>query len=91
MNCKKGEMAFIIKVSPGHEELLNQIVTTITTDNHWTRAAGIPFWTVDMKFRGEQLYVRDDCLRPLRNPGSDEVDESARWLPPVPKSEEITA
>lgn len=31
--------------------------------------------------------IKDSGLRPLRNPGDDEADESHAYLPPVPQTE----
>ena len=73
MNCRQGDLAVIVRsklVWP-----LGMIVRCVefcVTEN------GDPGWILDRPLtHGQDVYtsVRDSCLRPIRDPGADAVDE----------------
>jgi hypothetical protein len=39
---------------------------------------------------GDELVLRDDYMRPLRDPGDEAKDETLLWLP-VPSDEKVLA
>lgn len=77
MNCKGNELA-ILKVPkgvPGHEHTGKIVfITTLIDGNYWKYEGtlctpeGVPY-----------VKINDNCLRPLKNPGDDEVDETLTW------------
>ena len=74
MNCKPGDLAIIVRGEP--EENIGRIVRVTHVRpcfNRW-------FWSFD----GATLDVDeidDNCLRPIRDPGSDAIDETLQHLP----------
>lgn len=98
MNCKKGDLVMIYRVS-GYglagrisKEMKGRFatVTRLAVPRSDSCSANI-VWIfeepIDVKVDGVAYTVlgcADDHLRPIRNPGDDAVDESKAWLPPVP-------
>lgn len=77
MNCKPGDLAVIVSGRPVAN--IGKVVQVISFK---FELMGCHIWKVEGSI--ESVGVADDCLRPLRNPGDDAVDESKAWLPPVP-------
>jgi len=52
----------------------------------WVCTGCVPMWD---GFIARELVIADECLRPIRDPGDDAVDESKAWYPlvPLPKNE----
>jgi hypothetical protein len=78
MNCKGNELAYLV-VPKGRvgEEHNGKIVFITTTD-------GYGFWTYEGSLVNPQNGIRydaihDRCLRPFKNPGDEEVDETLTW------------
>ncbi|MNL15670.1 hypothetical protein D3C87_1366720 [compost metagenome] len=96
MNCKPGDLAQI--VAPYDEKGRGHFVTVVRRAKRRERLGGcdfvhaspVPGWVCDGSvpmwdgFIARRLVIADECLRPIRDPGDDAVDESAAWLPPVP-------
>lgn len=97
MNCKAGDLARIVFSHHGHEGKIVRCLW-IAEDSglinpDFTVTKG-PVWETDTPlYREGGLHsLMLDCdLRPIRNPGDDETDESHAWLPPVPTPAEATA
>jgi len=73
MNCQVNDLAIVVKIEP-HEmgyEHNGKIVRCVAPFQlgPWI------IWQVDPKLDGCEL-ICDKNLRPLRNPGDDEVDET---------------
>jgi hypothetical protein len=97
MNCKQGEMAFVVGSEFGDNGL---IVTCLRRLMPGEAIDGTRFmnpgetWVTDkmLTYSGQHGYRRahiapDEALRPIRDPGDDATDESHAWLPPVPTKE----
>lgn len=99
MNCKPGDLAVVVR-SEGtgragllSEMLLGRIVRVVRLrppSNAFHCMADL-VWSFEEPIRLELhgwTYIADGtadcCLRPIRDPGDDAVDESKAWLPPVP-------
>lgn len=95
---RPGGMAYIRGVGDicGAESLNGHIVQTVSVDpeGFWCVHPKQAFTATDpMRWNGvgflpgDTVPIRalaDSVLVPLKDPGHDERDESARWLPPVP-------
>lgn len=90
MNCKPGDLAVIV---PPYQdkEMLGLVVTVVRRVPPAARiqakngdvsmgGAGIG-WRCEGHAPSLPCGIADECLRPLRNPGDDAVDESLLWLP----------
>jgi len=58
---------------------------------HYTAKGNGPCWLVRGRipsgwgFDLSETFIADECLRPIRDPGSDAVDETLSWRPlPLP-------
>ena len=99
MNCKPGDIARI--VAPFAPMGVGHVVEVVrrAKEFEWLgacsfRHAGPTFgWVCAGRVPMEdgevlhELVIADECLRPIRDPGDDAVDESKAWLPPVPTLE----
>ena len=103
MNCKPGDLAFVIKDLKG---VYNDIEVTIVkqgtivkvlylTRSHpgremWKIEPHIPFKATvgDKIISGDVTDVFDSYLRPISNPDDSEKDETLLWLP-VPNEDLI--
>jgi hypothetical protein len=88
MNCKPGDLAAIVReMLPGTPcGLIGRHVTLTSLD---LNDAYEPSWNYDgptllTPYGFPAEVIPDRCLRPIRDPGDDAVDESRAWLPPVP-------
>lgn len=83
MNCRPGDLAYI--VAPDFPPYDRKFVTVVRFAKHdeqlgpcWVvKPEGWipPLWTVTLSPVGTFCYP-DRCLRPIRNPGDDAVDET---------------
>lgn len=82
-----GQIVKVVKLLPPGAKVLirvNGVVLQSTiNDSH------IPTWQlgeylVYTQRKFEIDVIPDRFLRPIRNPGDDEADESKAWLPPIP-------
>jgi hypothetical protein len=93
MNCKPGDMAYIVRSSCGNEgrvvEIVNAVVLEIPGDlgfegcgHLWRCRSKSPLLqTFGLIRPGEDFAFPDAWLRPIRDPGDDATDESLLWLP----------
>lgn len=77
MNCKGNEFAIIVtSLVPSEQELIGKIVFI---KDH----IGDSVWELEEPLitkAGRRYYAAwDYCLRPIKNPGDEEVDESLTW------------
>lgn len=89
MNCRPGDLVVIVRCTcESDRDCLGRIFRVIEP----YEACGLILWTVEAsKYRGANVSgIRDDCARPLRDPGEDAKDESLLWLP-SPSREKETA
>ncbi|RZI60671.1 MAG: hypothetical protein EOP14_00105 [Pseudomonas sp.] len=99
MNCKPGDLAIIVRAhGPSLGQIvrclkLNPLISSVPTFGVNGTGAPEPFWDIDITivaFNGTKVrYVPDACLRPIRDPGDDAVDETLLRLP-SPR-QEVTA
>lgn len=91
MNCKQGDLAVVVK-SAGNGRSIGKIVECIrfkpgqmfvdgTRSDAWVVSPALP-----ALHGGLTDTVRDEFLRPIRDPGEDARDQSLDWLP-VPHKE----
>jgi hypothetical protein len=89
MNCKKGDLAVVVRSSHGNEGKVVRCVQFIPAfrrifaDGSSQTTAG---WEIDPRlasFDGPDACwaAPDECLRPIRDPGDDATDETLTWLP----------
>lgn len=100
MNCKKGDLAIIVKSWAGNE---GKIVRCLHLDAVRSRYENVapggfcyppePIWIIDRQIYGwdgsMSDYIADSQLRPIRDPGDDAVDEMLLLRIPSP-SEPVT-
>lgn len=92
MNCKPGDLAYIYRVTDkANTWMLGQVVRCVRMEVMKGRAG----WHLEQGVTHELtvfawMWVADDCLRPIRDPGDDAQDESLQWLP-VPSTEKEAA
>jgi hypothetical protein len=88
MNCKPGDLAVIVKVGPLAKGLLGRFVTVLRPHKD---SLGV-YWDYEPLLQTVDGYVvaavEDECLRPIRDPGEDAVDEMVQKLG---KPQEVTA
>lgn len=102
MNCKPGDLAYVIRSETGLN--LGRVVRVVRIHDSVThdldgvalhgRTLGRLRWVLEKPLRSwrgdvmEPLYTCADCsLRPIRDPGDDARDETLNWLPvPVKES-----
>lgn len=75
MNCKKGELAVIIKSDPDKQHAIGHICRVVERWQHQFLRHE-PAWRIDPVVSGGYDVVLDECLRPIRDPGDDAVDET---------------
>lgn len=85
MNCKPGELAFIMHAGGNDESWASGLVVRCLS----VFMEGIyACWIIEKALVSPagQMYtsVYDGVLKPIRDPGDDAIDESKAWLPPVP-------
>lgn len=93
MNCKPGDLAFVVKSVVGNEGKIVRCLRLLTEAEarreNWRRR---PMWEVDGLLLDTdgclEPRAADDCLRPIRDPGDDARDEALNWLP-VPHKETV--
>ena len=98
MNCKPGELAYVIRSRVN--ENLGRIVQVTTINTKWTSAFDQPVWNIIPRgpmhsigllsggiMNVPPIVSRDCHLCPIRDPGEDAQDESTAWLPPIPTKE----
>ena len=83
MNCKRGDVAVIVKSAAGNEGKVVTCLEFVGSDVPGCKVHANDFWRIDTPIRcmdslgrpGTEFvpYARDYCLRPLRS--SDKVDE----------------
>lgn len=73
MNCKPGDLAMNVR---GLSSYRGEIYTVLRPyDGPWVfDGKKEPSWRIDRM--GEECHACDSDLRPLRNPGDDEKDET---------------
>ncbi len=81
LNCKPGDLAVIVSAKDARN--IGKIIEVLELLDFsfgpaWTFKGGVP--------DAERRMVMDYCLRPIRDPGGDAVDETLTWLP-VPELE----
>ena len=89
MNCKPGDLAVIIKTWRGHSDAVAVGRVLRIADTYKTHPIYGHMWSIvkPVEIRGQSVvWVADEILRPIRDPGDDAPDESNTWLPPVPSS-----
>jgi hypothetical protein len=88
MNCVPRDIARIVGNSHGNNDRLVEVLRADGAAGWWLCKALSPLSIWDMRCEiyppGTEVLMADVCLRPIRNPGDDAVDESHAWLPPVP-------
>lgn len=87
MNCKQGEMAFIV-----HGPFVGFVIKCVQRyDGPWFEARYEPGWIIewDRKPFGAGDGIIDAFLRPIRDPGEDAKDQTLEWLPSPSKQKEI--
>ena len=73
MNCKPGDMAMIVRGNYpqfyGRIIAVHNLVYISETEHCWS-------YSGNLHVNGFSIsYVEDSCLRPIRDPGDDAVDE----------------
>ena len=97
MNCKPGDLAYVIRSAAGNEgkpvQVINADVFELPGDlglarygHLWRVRSGLPFNSLLTIAPGEEFVFPDAWLRPIRDPGNDARDETLEWLP-VPSRE----
>lgn len=86
MNCKPGDLAVIV-ASKQDEWALGRIVRVVTLDEPKVWRMEEPFWHPNGIWRFTR--IEDCCLRPIRDPGDDAVDETLLRLPAPSKEKEL--
>lgn len=81
MNCEPSDLAFVVK---GFPETNRDRVIRVTTINIDVSAMLLhPMWNYEGElvspFGGRAVCVADACLRPIRDPGDDAVDETLTY------------
>lgn len=100
MNCSKGDLAIIVRPSaPTREHAVGMIVRCLrfhpavyaTFSNRIVENV----WQVELADgrrvggNGYPIGVPDVCLRPIRHPGPDEVDQIVELVGAAPKLEDV--
>ena len=93
MNCKQGDLAIVVEAHGSFRSAVGRIVRCEALSAKHSAA-----WVVDPPLTiqvgiGHVLHceaVGDECLRPIRDPGDDAVDETLSWVP-VPVRDEVMA
>lgn len=84
MNCKQGDLAIVVRVSPGNSNwMIGRIVVCKALDCARGRLGWEmeePLWEPAPSINGWR-YIDDFCLLPIRSCDADVQDESLSWLP----------
>lgn len=104
MRCRQGDIAYVVGAgTPGLNGCMVVCVRLADPESYWPTAPG-PTWTIRSVAKGrplpcmnpfggvffsEERPLADSCLRPIRDPGDDAVDETLLRLP-SPR-QEVTA
>lgn len=86
MNCRKGDLAIIVKSWAGNEgKIVRCLFIDAERSGYETLAPGgivhppEPIWIIDQEIPGFDgslsNYIADSQLRPIRDPGDDATDE----------------
>ncbi len=85
MNCKKGDLAYVVPTTRRHAWAAGRVVTCVELirDQHLIGNVG---WLIDPPLAdpadGKVLrHAADASLRPIRDPGEDATDETLLWVP----------
>lgn len=70
MNCKPGDLAFVLRAR--HVKNLGKIVKVIKIDAEASSFFGCPMWLCEGSVAGR--FARDKNLQPIQNPGDDVHD-----------------
>jgi hypothetical protein len=82
LNCKPGDLAVVLKTRM-RPDAVGMVVRVV----EHTVVGGEPAWRIDPPLPGgvrwsfaggswtDGTSIRDECLRPIRDPGEDAVDE----------------
>jgi hypothetical protein len=100
MNCKPGDLAFVINDDKGCEQNIGRIVKVLGPAGRHSKYGD---WSIEptsgefliyqprtklvSRYADEKwswIVFPDRDLRPIRPQGDDAADESRAWLPPVP-------
>jgi hypothetical protein len=88
MNCKSGDLAMVMRGFP--ELNRGRVIRVTTVDVLVGAVTNTPMWRyegdLDGQFGGRCACIADACLRPIRDPGDDEVDEIVKKLGAAPKT-----
>lgn len=86
MNCKPGDLAYIVRSEEGNSRRF----VTVEFDSrrrdhndHWwvcTSTSDVFSYRDGMIRAGQKFLVADSTLRPIRDPGDDAVDETIQRL-----------
>lgn len=88
MNCKEDDLAIIVRSQGGNRDKIVRCIELWPCVRGENRDGSLevgPAWVVDRQLTswdgsvGNLIF--DSQLRPLRNPGPDEVDETLMWEP----------
>lgn len=93
LNCKPGDLAVIVRGLTTNRNV-GKLVTVIGPGfqpGFWIVKSDHPLKAIFGGMGGLSSEctvgpIEDRRLRPIRAPGDDAVDESAAWLPPVPRT-----
>jgi hypothetical protein len=85
-NCQPGQMAIVVRGFPAQN--VGKIIRCVAVDDFASTICMHPMWTYEGELighmGGRSMAVADGCLRPLRNPGDDAVDEMVQRVGPAP-------
>lgn len=74
LNCKQGDLAFIVKSYAGNEGKVVQCLRLVAGGSDWIEDG--PRWEIDRGVPSKAGYlvfsVADSCLRPLRDSGGED-------------------
>jgi hypothetical protein len=82
MNVKPGDLARVVgQDAPENNDRLVEVLRPAFDPYWWCCLPLSPVLAVEQggrerwAERGEKVYIHDSCLRPIRDPGDDAVDE----------------
>lgn len=89
MNCKTGDLAILVRVlKPKNSWLIGRLLIVGAPSYYYEKS-----WAIDPPLldpvSGREFHIKDEHLRPIRNPGHDAADETLSWLP-VPSAHRET-
>ena len=78
MNCRPKDLAIVVRGFPASNR--DRIIRVLTIDVDVSAVMHAPMWryegTLDGPLGGRATCISDACLRPIRDPGDDAVDET---------------